>query len=176
MNVIIICLGGEPLLFPHFEVILNLCQFPLPAPAQAQNMWKILILVVVIMPATQLSHCNVSLVIIHTIIIFSLPSFSINYPPGQFPVSPGSWAIHAPGEEVDWVADLVNSLLARIKDLTVFVNLFRLAEAISALRPSHLFFDVVEKSIGFWLHPIMWCCELSGQRAVTLNTNKNDWG
>lgn len=29
MNVIIICLGGERLLFGHFEVILNLSQFPL---------------------------------------------------------------------------------------------------------------------------------------------------
>ena len=31
-NVIIICLGGEQWLFVHFEVILNLRQFPAPAP------------------------------------------------------------------------------------------------------------------------------------------------
>ena len=30
MNVIIICLSGEQLLFVHFEVILNLSQFPVP--------------------------------------------------------------------------------------------------------------------------------------------------
>ena len=57
MNVIIICLGGEPLLFPHFEVILNLCQFPVPAPAQRRpgtKYVKNLILVVVTVSATQL--------------------------------------------------------------------------------------------------------------------------
>ena len=47
MNVIIICLGGEPLLFPHFEVILNLCQFPVPAQPATKYV-KILFLVVVI--------------------------------------------------------------------------------------------------------------------------------
>ena len=39
MNVIIICLGGELLLFPHFEVILNLSQFP-DFLSTFQNMWK----------------------------------------------------------------------------------------------------------------------------------------
>ena len=39
MNVIIICLGGELLLFPHFEVILNLSQFP-DFLSASENMWK----------------------------------------------------------------------------------------------------------------------------------------